>query len=348
MKHTAQAPGAQAADNDGTFALWQPTYAEHGIATFPLRPDKAPAIRGFNKVGLRGSEQLAFKFAKADALAFMCGTSNKVTVGDIDTTDERVLADFLTRHGATPVVIRTASGKFHAWYRHNGERRRIRPWPERPIDILGRGGFVVAPPSRIGRRRYRFVQGSLDDLDRLPVLRGLESDLYVAPASRQRQNITNPLRGMREGDGRNRKLFLTIGPVAREIYAAGGIKDALFDVAMSHNKECDQPMAVEEVGKIVNQVWKMTTEHRNWIGRGGDRKMEVCAFAGHVDSYFLLEFLRVSDGASETFWIANGLARKFGWTLKRLVNARNRLIELGYIERIKRASSGSPAKYVWA
>jgi hypothetical protein len=32
---------------------------------------------------------------------------------DIDTTDERVLADAIYRHGATPIIIRTASGKFH-------------------------------------------------------------------------------------------------------------------------------------------------------------------------------------------------------------------------------------------
>jgi hypothetical protein len=333
----------------GNFTLWQPAYAEHGIATFPLHADKRPAIKGFNKVGLRGSQQLAFKFAAADALGFLCGPYSKVTVGDIDIADAGVLADFLARHGATPIIIVTASGKFHAWYRHNGEQRRIRPWPERCIDILGRGGFVIAPPSKIGRGHYDFIQGSLDDLDRLPVMRNLEPHLYRAPESGPgKRDIANPMRGMRDGDGRNKELFLTIGPVAREIYAAGGIKDALFDVAMNHNNECDQPMAVEEVGKIVNQVWRMTAEHRNWIGRGGDRKMEVCAFAGDVDSYFLLEFLRVSDGASEAFWIANGLADKFGWTLKRLVSARKRLLELGYIERIKPAWSGSPAKYAWA
>ena len=61
---------------------------------------------------------------------------------DIDTTDERALADALIRHGDTPFITRTASGKFHALYRHNGERRRIRPfrglWQRRSNNL----GFV--------------------------------------------------------------------------------------------------------------------------------------------------------------------------------------------------------------
>jgi hypothetical protein len=41
-----------------TFAHWQRAYAEHRIATFPVRADKVPAIRGYQKVGLPGSCQL--------------------------------------------------------------------------------------------------------------------------------------------------------------------------------------------------------------------------------------------------------------------------------------------------
>jgi len=65
----------------------------------------------------------------------------------VDTPDERVLADALGRHGPTPLVIRSGSGNWQAWYRNGGEPRRVRPWADKPIDILG-DGFTVAPPSR--------------------------------------------------------------------------------------------------------------------------------------------------------------------------------------------------------
>jgi hypothetical protein len=55
----------------GTFAEWQPQYAAHGIATFPVAivdGDKRPAIKGYMRAGLRASEQLAIKFASAASL----------------------------------------------------------------------------------------------------------------------------------------------------------------------------------------------------------------------------------------------------------------------------------------
>ena len=74
-----------------------------------------------------------------------------------------------------PLVVGSGSGKYHAYYRHNGERRRIRPWRGLPIDLLGEGGLVVAPPSKATEgRQYEIIQGGLDDLDRLPVLRDLD------------------------------------------------------------------------------------------------------------------------------------------------------------------------------
>jgi hypothetical protein len=161
------------------FRQWQARYAAHRIATFPLRDDKVPAIKGYGRVGLRGSKQLAEKFDEADAFGFSCGARNKVTVLDVDTTDENVLSDALTRHGATPLIVRTASGKWHAYYRHKGERRFIRAWGDDcPIDLLG-GGVAVAPPSKIGRGTYEIIEGSLDDFDGLPVMGGLEDRLYA-------------------------------------------------------------------------------------------------------------------------------------------------------------------------
>jgi hypothetical protein len=93
------------------FAQWQPKYAAHGIATFPVTADKRPATKGYLRTGLRGSGQLALKFQNASALGFACGPRNKITILDVDTTDERMLADALDRHGSTPLIVRTASGK---------------------------------------------------------------------------------------------------------------------------------------------------------------------------------------------------------------------------------------------
>ena len=167
----------------GVFANYQPVYAEHGIATFPLNDNKRPAVKGWNKIGLPASAKFAAKFTEANALGFLTNKRNGLTVLDIDTTDEKVLSDALALHGETPMIVRTASGKAHAYYRHNGERRRIRPWDGLPIDVLGVGGLVVAPPTLVAKGEYHFTQGSLDDINRLPVMRGLDPSFYVSPQS---------------------------------------------------------------------------------------------------------------------------------------------------------------------
>ena len=117
---------------------------------------------------------------------------------DVDTTDERVLADAMNRHGQTPIVVRTGSGKFHALYRHNNERRMCRAWDGLPIDLLG-AGLAIAPPSVVAKGQYQIIEGHLDDLDRLPIMRELEDRLYVGRASGPRPQ--------KQGEGRNNDLW---------------------------------------------------------------------------------------------------------------------------------------------
>ena len=128
----------------------------------------------------------------------MCGKRSGITVLDWDSTDERGFADALNRHGKTPIIARSGSGHFQAWYRHAGERRLTRPRRDVPLDILG-GGYVVAPPSWVERGQYQFLEGSLDDLANLP-------KLLDAPSA-----IPPDWRSMRDGDGRNAALFRQIG-----------------------------------------------------------------------------------------------------------------------------------------
>jgi hypothetical protein len=159
--------------SSNTFRDWQPRYAERNIPTFPIeiRPDtKKPMVSNYSQFGLPASASIAKKYPEATAIGFMAGRRTGLTILDVDTTDERILADALDKHGQTPVIVRSGSGHHQAWFRHNGEGRHIRAFgPDTPIDILG-GGFVVAPPSRGIKADYRFIQGGLDDLDRLPML----------------------------------------------------------------------------------------------------------------------------------------------------------------------------------
>ena len=146
----------------GVFADWQPLYAEHGIATFPVE-NKIPREK-LAEVGLDGSSQLALKFPDADAFGFQCGARNRITLIDIDSDGENVVAEAIKLFGESPILWRTGGGHFAMPFRHNGELRRIRALADLPIDVLG-SGYAVAPPSKGSKQRYEFLQGTLADFD---------------------------------------------------------------------------------------------------------------------------------------------------------------------------------------
>ena len=129
------------------------------------------------------------KFENDNAFGFMVGDRTKITVLDIDDKSERILAAALDRHGSTPILVRSGSGNL---------MRAIGSIASIALSGRGRTGrltcWVLASSSHrrrpLRRAQYQFIQGSLDDLDRLPVLRDL--DLPKAEGeSRVRETINS-------------------------------------------------------------------------------------------------------------------------------------------------------------
>jgi hypothetical protein len=291
--------------------------------------DKRPAVKHYKKVGLPGSAQLAMRFENDNAFGFMVGDRTKLTILDVDTPDERVLTRALNRHGHSPIIVRTGSGKFHAYYRHNREHRLIRPWPDRPIDLLG-AGFVVAPPSTTEKGKYQFIQGSLDDLDQLPVLRNL--DLPKAEGAKQ--------------GARNNQLFRHCMKNAPHVDSF----DDLLDVARTFNDNCEPPMEETEVMTVASNAWGYEQRGENRFGKHGawfplDEVGRM--IDGNQDAALLLMFLRANQGPDATFMCANGLADTFGWRRQRFAEAKHRLIEMGYLKVLRQAGPQTPALYRW-
>ena len=325
------------------FADWQADYAAHDIATFQVGSDKKPLVSRYNRFGLRASSAIARRYPDAPAIGFMAGRRNRITIGDVDEVGEKPLQRFLDHHGNTPVIARTASGKHHAWYRHNGERRVIRPEPEVKVDILG-GGFVVAPPSRGVAGEYQFITGGLDDLDKLPVMRNVlgiaaVSDGYEAGAE---------LAEMRDGNGRNAALFRLVG---RAAHHADDI-DQLLDYARTQNECCAEPMTDAEVTKIVSNVWKMQCEGRNRFGQFGAyvplAVVNELALA-NPDALALLNVLKANNGPNSIFPIANAMAEtviSLGW--RRFAQARKAIIGLGLVKQVSAQTQRKPAMYRWS
>jgi hypothetical protein len=65
------------------------------------------------------------------------------------------------------------------------------------------------------------------------------------------------------------------------------------------------------------------------------------------DALLLLAYLRVNNGPWADFWIADGLAKTFGWGPNRLSAARRRLIERGDVTLVAPQRRRTPALYCW-
>jgi hypothetical protein len=316
----------------GVFGEWQPLYADRGIATFPVI-DKRPAVGGYLKIGLRASCILTKKFAVADGIGFACGVRSGITVLDVDSADERLLADVLDEFGQTPFIVRSGSGNHQAWYRHSGERRRIRPDASRPIDILG-GGFVVAPPSRGAKSAYTIMHGCLDDLRNLPALR-------VARLSSLDPVQALPGLGRIAIGRRNDSLWRACMKQARDCPNV----DHLMRFAMQTNQQMlYEPLSDAEVLRIVASAWAMETSGENLFGRGGRIVISTEQIdellKSHPDAFILLTILRRHHWGRD-FVCANAMATTMpggGWPEKRFAAARRRLEEIGEIDMVRPAS----------
>ena len=325
-----------------SFRDWQPLYADHGIPTFPVRiapGEKKPMVSNFGWFGLPASSKIARKFPDATAIGFMAGRRTGLTILDVDTSDEGLLADVLNRHGSTPVIVRSGSGNFQAWYRYNGENRLIRPERNKPIDILG-SGFVVAPPSRGVKGAYQFVQGGLDDLGCLPIMRKVKiASPPLSPAS-------NPIGAVTEGH-RNNTLW---EHCMRSAHFCDDF-DALLDDARTRNAEFVPPLPETEVMKIAKSAWDYTQRGVNRFGQTGAwlPQATVNALVPDPTLFALICWLKAANGPNAEFLVADGLCapKYLGWPIARFRKARRRAIDTGWIVKIRREAKGVAALYRW-
>jgi hypothetical protein len=323
----------------GVFACWQPKYAERGIPTFPVvfeSTDKRPAVKGYLRLGLTYSSTLATQFSSSNAFGFALGRRSKITVLDIDTQDNRFRDEMFAQYGQPAIVVRTLRGHWQAWYRHNGEPRMVRPWPDKPVDVLG-GGYVCAPPSKGPHSAYEFVHGGLDAFEELTPLRNLNLPARSRATSSER--IPEGLRG----DAIWRHCMRQ-APHCDDL-------DALEDVARTFVEEqvdmtgTTHAVTDAEIRRAAASAWKYEIEDRNLFGRGGAILTPHAEFdallkeQGGQDALILLMAARRNHWG-RPFILANAWAKTFGWGPNRLKAARDCLVKHNILRCVHRGGRG--------
>lgn len=327
----------------GIFAENQPVYASHNIPTFPMQ-GKTPAVKGFARFGLKASGQLTLKFPDAEAIAFMSGARTKIMPIDIDSPDEDLRRDTEKRYGPTPIMVRTPSGGTHLWYLHNGEDRQIRPDPSVPVDILGTGGLVIAPPSMGTKGRYQFIRGGLADL------------LKLRPAA----NLDQQARQLIQQGGRNKALLDYLRGEGRHIDDLQTMIDVAQTFADQHlDRTTGHHFTDDEIRNVAKSVFDWTQrkigEGQYFVGTGryvmeGHDKIKSVMSLGPY-AFTLFYHLKVRAGGLKTFQVANEMRHDMPdgvWPRAKMQDARKALIDAGVIKEKHPASSyHGPAVYEW-
>lgn len=308
----------------GAFADHGQEFLDHGIAVIPTGgvDGKRPQVKNWSRIGVSASRNLLDSGRFDDAnLAFTAGARSKLTVLDVDEPSEKALNVALMRFGESPVIIRTGSGKFQAWFKHNGERRMIRPIKGVELDILG-AGIVIAPPSTRPDKAgaaYEFIAGDLDDIDSLPVLENL-------PVL---DSLKSTGAGIVEVGRRNSELFRA----ALRALHSGVTSDNLGAHLIGLNETLlSEPLGAQEVARIASNAINIHERGENWVGeeaRATITATELEALGGNADAALLLMKLRAAHGwrQSEPFALAKSYAETLGWTLPRFKSARSFLAE---------------------
>ena len=333
----------------GVFAEWQPRYAAQGVATFPVNDDKKPLITRYDRIGVTASGQLAFdlRFEECMNLAFMAGKRNRISVVDVDTTDESVWREAERIFGPTPLWVRTGRGHLQMWYRHNGEKRDTESRFLGCVDVLG-SGQVLGFPSRRGQG-YEAIRGGLHDLDRLPAMRGLDR---LTPANAKSKLI--------QAGARHSEMLAYLRAQARHcddleqlVDVATGFADEAFD------RTGDHQFTDDEIQRQAKSVWQWTQDQ---IAKGtyfvGTGRHMTKSFEAHDKAialgpyaFTLAEHLKRQFGGLTSFYIANDMRHTMPggeWPRRKFTEARAALVEAGIIKEKHRASSYyGPAVFEW-
>jgi hypothetical protein len=169
-------------------------YARAGWPVFPCKPDaKEPqTIHGVLDAETDARMVTRFWARHPDANVAIATGAPGPTVLDVDIANGKPGHKSLNeavRAGLVPApmaLIRTPSGGSHLYY--EGDAQGNGSMPKHGLDLRGRGGYVVSPPSSVGGRPYVVVhkQPSAEHIDFTAIRDRLQPRPRVPPGSHAR------------------------------------------------------------------------------------------------------------------------------------------------------------------
>lgn len=246
---------------------------------------KEPATRHGHRDATTDREQIARWWSRgAYGIGVAC---TRIVVVDIDVRDGRrgreSLAELEREYGAMPStwIARTPSGGTHYYYAAPADRVVHRACRIREgLDVLGLGGYVVAPPTATGEGTYAWV----DDAAGLAPCP--EWIAYLRPLDRPRVDVDAPPSAMpRWSDDvadRARRAVAYVAAMPAAVSGEGG-HDACWRVALALVRGFRLPVAVASI--ILDGYSRRCRPP--WSERERAHKLACASRASAPDGYLL-------------------------------------------------------------
>lgn len=218
-------------------------YKKMGLSVIPLHPNtKIPLIpwKPYRKK-IADDTQILEWFDNDDNqnIGIVTGEISSIAVIDYDDAD-------VYNPDLTPTVS-TPKG-YHCYYNwYEGITNASLGQKTQPIDIRGEGGFVVAPPSIVDGKQYKWLKGKTPKIPLKDIPSGL-----IKPPKIQNHCPTE----VNNGDRNNSLFRFCCVEVKQNPYKK------YYEKVLNWNMKLDDPLEVDEVERTIDNVYE---NHKSYI-----------------------------------------------------------------------------------
>lgn len=231
------------------------SYAGLGYTVLPIKPnDKAPLTTHGLKDATTDVDVIEGWWLRWPNANVAIATTGLVVV-DVDGTDNAWLKDEQRMHqlSSATVMATTPRGGRHYFYRQPQDKKWTNTIIADHVDTRANGGYVLAFPSTINGKKYKWAQGFTleDEKPCLQLAPDWLIDLMDYRAKLGMQDIDSSENGLIPDGQRNSSLISYAGYMRR----AGLSGDEMTpSIRLLNELRCRPPLPVSEVDRIINNA----------------------------------------------------------------------------------------------
>lgn len=226
-------------------------YAKEGLRVFPLAPNskEKQVLHSWIKEATTNPDTIKYWWDTNPQYNIGIVTGEKIFVIDVDIKNQHNGIESLKQYGKelpTTKMVKSSSGGFHLYYYDDQQEVKTRTGLYDGIDIRGKGGYIVAPPSMIDGNEYRFINkeqvAKINDAVRNFLNRHKEN----RESSFTSQDIVN------EGC-RNDYLFRMACFLQQKGFSDEAIKEC---IKKENEAKCQPSLGIQEIERIIQSTLK--------------------------------------------------------------------------------------------